>query len=253
METIYIKTSDNTEFSYEPAGAGSRFLAIVIDSTIKSIAVLAFWITIHALGTPFDLKHLIKDEYFIKSSQALSILFLGAFAGFIVIGYHIFFETLSNGQTPGKRVLGIRVIKDNGSSINIIDASIRNFLRTIDFLPSFYLVGALVVLNNPRCKRIGDIAAGTIVVKIPKEQNPISFPETEVEEMPQYESRINNLTDDEINLIRNYIARRSHLSVKTRKILNEKLAAIILKKLNLQENPLSDEEELLEWIVVKKG
>jgi hypothetical protein len=88
-------------------------------------------------------------------------------------GYYSLFEAFWNGQTPGKRLLKIRVIKDSGRQISLFEALARNLLRVIDMLPSFYLVGVITMLCNREQKRLGDLVAGTIVVHERSNEQPL--------------------------------------------------------------------------------
>jgi uncharacterized RDD family membrane protein YckC len=249
MREITIRTPENIELTYSLAGAGSRFLAILLDTLFKSGALMIIWGTLNIIGISLDLNIFTEKLACVKSSLTLTILLLGALGGFIIIGYYIFFETLWNGQTPGKRIAGLKVMKDNGTAISIIDATVRNFLRIIDFVPSFYLLGAISILHSKRNQRIGDMAAGTIVVKIPMEEIPVVMPEIEVES-PLHPPDIGVLEEKEYSLARNFIIRRNELSSAVRKKLATLLGDLMLKKCCLQENPFSTAEELLEWIVV---
>ena len=82
----------------------------------------------------------------------------------IVWGYFALFEAYWHGQTPGKRAMKVRVIKDSGRQITLFEALARNLMRVIDYLPSLYLVGVITMLCNKRNQRLGDLVAGTIVV-----------------------------------------------------------------------------------------
>jgi hypothetical protein len=82
--------------------------------------------------------------------------------------YPVLFELLARGQTPGKRLLGIAVVNDDLSPVTLGTSLIRNLLRTIDFLPMFYLAGIVTMLSNRRFQRLGDLAAGTQVISISK-------------------------------------------------------------------------------------
>jgi hypothetical protein len=88
-------------------------------------------------------------------------------------GYYSLFETFWNGQTPGKRLLKIRVIKDSGRQITLFEALARNLIRVIDLLPGFYLVGVITMLCNREQKRLGDLVAGTIVVHERSDEQPL--------------------------------------------------------------------------------
>ena len=92
----------------------------------------------------------------------ISLVVLAIFL--LIWGYHIFFEFLWNGQTPGKRVAGIRVLTTRGEPVTFVHVLVRNLLRIVDFLPSSYMLGAVCILVTRRSQRLGDLAAGTIVV-----------------------------------------------------------------------------------------
>ena len=82
-------------------------------------------------------------------------------------GYYVFFETLMRGQSPGKRILRLRVVNEQGHAINFGDSVMRNLLRAVDFLPTMYALGTVVCALDPRFRRLGDIASGTLVVVEP--------------------------------------------------------------------------------------
>ena len=154
MKKITVITPSNVEVEYRLAGAGSRFGAFVIDFFIQTAAMLVFaWITISVSGGLFlPLGHGI-------SGTVLAILLIGFFV--IYFGYFIFFEHMMNGQTIGKRILGLRVIQENGEPANFFQILIRGFLRSsVDML----YVGIFVILFSKKHKRLGDMAAGTIVI-----------------------------------------------------------------------------------------
>ena len=109
----------------------------------------------------------------LRDSEAVRAvaMILAALAGFFLLwGYYVVFEIVWNGQTPGKRALGLRVIRENGYPLRPGDAVVRNLIRIVDGPPLGAVVGSLVMLCNDRAKRIGDFAAGTIVVREGKRQ-----------------------------------------------------------------------------------
>jgi uncharacterized RDD family membrane protein YckC len=251
MQTITIRTPEQIELCHDLAGAGSRFFALVIDTVLQSGAFLCIWLTLMLVDSL--LNHRISGlmNGVAQSSLSLSTLILGALGGFIMIGYYLFFEALWNGQTPGKKMAGLRVIKENGSAINIFDSAVRNFMRTVDFIPYGYLAGALTMMLNRKRKRIGDWIAGTIVIKVPADLPPVFLTETEIEP-PSAPVDISSLSKDEYHLVRNYIIRRGELSGTTRRELSERLVALMMKRLSLSENPFGSAEEMLEWIAVSR-
>src|SRR3954471_13837884 len=156
IEKLTIDTPEQISLEFSLAGLGSRFLAVAIDTLLQFIVgFLLFLVGLFVLpasGVFGDLgpKWLIA---------------VGVFVFFLIYwGYFAFFETIWKGQTPGKREIGIRVIKDNGGSITAQDAMARNLLRAIDSMPGFYGVGILTMFLNQQNKRLGDFVAGTVVV-----------------------------------------------------------------------------------------
>lgn len=159
-ETLHIDTPENVAFGYEVAGIGSRFLAALVDTLL--ILILEGFI---------GLAVILADNYFSGALGPDSRLIAWLIAGvglllfFVFWGYYIFFELLWNGQTPGKRLAGLRVIRANGAPITLPESAIRNLVRLIDFLPTFYGLGVVVMFIDRQSRRLGDLAAGTLVVR----------------------------------------------------------------------------------------
>ncbi|HLJ94441.1 MAG TPA: RDD family protein, partial [Gemmataceae bacterium] len=158
-DNVRIETPEQIDVSLELAGLGSRFVARVLDWMIKlGIAVVVGILGAIVLGL----------LGYAPGAKTVSIyvltLLVGLFYAFF-LGYDIYFEVRRNGQTPGKRRAGIRVIREEGAPLDFRSACIRNLLGTADFLPAFYLLGGLFVLLTPRNQRLGDLAAGTIVIR----------------------------------------------------------------------------------------
>ncbi len=150
---LEVETPEHVVLDLEIAGIGSRTLAAVLDMLILGGSVLAVVIVLAIFG-----------GYGLTVGRlGGAILLLG---GFVVwTGYFIVFEGVRGGQTPGKRIAGIRVVMDTGHAVTFSAAAVRNLLRTADFLPPPYLLGALLVAFHPRGKRLGDLVAGTVVAR----------------------------------------------------------------------------------------
>lgn len=146
---LAIETPENVRLEHEVAGLGSRAAAAVIDQALIGVLILALAILRGVTG--------VGGTW----TGALAVL---AMFG-IWYGYFTFFEALRDGQTPGKRLMGIRVVMETGHPIGSGAAVIRNLLRTADFLPPPYLLGAILVALHPRARRLGDLVAGTVVVR----------------------------------------------------------------------------------------
>ena len=164
MRKITVITPSNIEVEYLLAGAGSRFGAFLIDLSFQIIAMLVFaWIVLSVSGGLF-----LPPEDGITGT-VLAILLIGVFV--INFGYFIFFESMMNGQTIGKRILGLRVIQENGEPASFFHILIRGFLRSsVDMM----YVGVFIILFSKKHQRLGDMAAGTIVIS----ENPTSLDET---------------------------------------------------------------------------
>ncbi len=158
-DTHYIDTPEQVELAYSVAGIGSRFVAALLDSLILGaffFAELMALVMIGGAATATGGLGNTAGKWFIAF-----VVFIN-FA--VVWGYFALFEAYWHGQTPGKRTMKVRVIKDSGRQITLFEAMARNLLRVVDYLPSLYLVGVITMLCNQRNQRLGDLAAGTIVV-----------------------------------------------------------------------------------------
>lgn len=154
-EFLTIDTPENVVFGYEVVGIGSRFIAALIDTLL----IIGLQIVVY-LGLFVFL--LMTSEWLDGATWLTAVIILLAFL--FLWGYYIYFETSWNGQTPGKRWAGIRVLRQNGMPISLSEAVIRNLIRIIDFLPVFYGVGIVTMFADRQSRRLGDLAAGTIVV-----------------------------------------------------------------------------------------
>ena len=151
-DDLIISTPERVAFQYEIAGIGSRFLAQILDSLVITVILIAITILAASLGGIFG-------------SGGLAIL-IEIILGFILLaGYFLVSEAAWNGQTLGKRAARLRVVGDHGEPVTLGQAAIRNLVRIVDFLPVFYAIGMLTLFINGRGKRLGDFAAGTLVVR----------------------------------------------------------------------------------------
>jgi len=159
-DDLSILTAENVNFAVETAGLGSRFAAWLIDVMVQfgvlSITLIVFGILSIRWGLNTDFEHWFSS---IAGAVMAIVVFL------IMYGYYFFCEWLMRGQTPGKHLLGLRVVQTSGLPVTVWPALVRNLLRIVDFLPLFYGAGALVALLNDHNRRIGDLAAGTVVAR----------------------------------------------------------------------------------------
>jgi hypothetical protein len=166
---------------------------------------------------------------------------LGLLAFGLFWGYYILFETIWNGRSPGKRWVGLRVIKMDGTPINLTESIIRNFIRLIDFLPLNYGVGIVCMFLNKDSRRLGDLAAGTLVVF---DQREVSLKDLgqAVRSVPtpaatgiQVDLPVSQLDEDEIQVIELYLRRRNEITPGFD--LADQILARCLDKMALAEPP----------------
>jgi uncharacterized RDD family membrane protein YckC len=167
-EELSIQTPEQIDVSYTIADAGTRFMATAIDALLQYLPVICLSIAASGIGLGALVDPDSAPETFIGRFGPVAALLL---AFLIQFGYFIVFEQLMNGQTPGKRLVGLRVVREDGRPLSFVDVLVRNMVRIVDFFPAFYSIGLIVMLCNTRAKRLGDFAAGTLVVREAKPIN----------------------------------------------------------------------------------
>jgi uncharacterized RDD family membrane protein YckC len=173
-DQLNIETPEQVELEFSIAGLGSRFVAILIDSVLIAGFYLAVFLVLALVfSSAMAAGGKAGDELDTAGKWVLAAFI---FLNFLLVwGYFALFEGLWRGQTPGKRVMKLRVIKDSGRQITFFEALARNLLRFVDYLPGMYLVGVITMLCNKRNKRLGDLAAGTVVVHERLDEQPLLF------------------------------------------------------------------------------
>ena len=155
---LEVETSDHVILRYELAGGGNRGFAALVDFVIASVIFA---------GSLFLMQQALNR--FGPGALTLSGVTL-LLTLLITWCYFILLEWQWQGQTVGKRMYGLRVIGEDGSPATFTAVLVRNLVRVVDFLPGFYGLGLVTVIISPRSQRLGDLAAGTYVVRAPKPQ-----------------------------------------------------------------------------------
>jgi len=156
LDTRYrVEIPGGINLEAQVVGPIPRFFAFAIDLAIRGIVIFVLSI----LSIPFG-SFGLGGGFFLIFLFAIEWL------------YPVLFEVYMRGQTPGKRLLGISVINDDLSPVTLGTSMVRNLLRTVDFLPLFYLAGLVTMLSNRRFQRLGDMAAGTLVISVPESAKP---------------------------------------------------------------------------------
>jgi uncharacterized RDD family membrane protein YckC len=156
LDTRYrVEIPGGINLEAQVVGPIPRFFAFAIDLVIRGIVIFV----LSLLSIPFG-------SFGLGGGFFLIFLFI------IEWLYPVLFEVYMRGQTPGKKLLGISVINDDLSPVTLGTSMVRNLLRTVDFLPLFYLAGLISMLSNRRFQRLGDMAAGTLVISVPESARP---------------------------------------------------------------------------------
>ena len=171
-DQLNIETPEQVELRFPIAGIGSRFLALMTDSLVQGVALVLLIFGFVLIISAFP-KMPGASASVTSAAGKWFVAGMVLFYFLLFWGYYSLFEAFWNGQTPGKRLLKIRVIKDSGRQITLFEALARNLLRVIDMLPSFYLIGVITMLCNREQKRLGDLVAGTIVVHERSDEQPL--------------------------------------------------------------------------------
>lgn len=242
-DNLLIDTPENVVLDAEIAGFGSRCVAALIDYTILIlVACLVSYMYINA-----TVRGALRNPFAVLGPLAL-IQFV------IVTFYHLFFELAWNGQTPGKRLVGIRVVQSNGLPITVSAAIIRNLVRIFDFFPVLYAVGLVVLFATKHTQRLGDLAAKTVVIR---ERKGVSLENIQENFTFQYRyiSRISplphhidirNLDEQDRRTIVNYLQRRDE--IRNRGYVAEMLARQIAQRMGINGLATHNSEIFLEQV-----
>lgn len=245
---VTVRTPESIAFDYHLAGLGSRFLAVLVDLLIQvALFALLFWgLFVLAAHAPTGaqagaLSH--SAAYRLGRSMGIAGLIFIVFA--IFYGYFILFETFWSGQTPGKKLLGIRVVRDGGYPLDFGGSALRNVVRIGEQLAGFYVISAVSTLISNENKRIGDFAAGTIVVRESRVAAPASWREALGGADAARSSA--HLTDAERSTVDAFLARRKGMARASRQHIAAQLANDLRPRVPANLRSLPD-EELLEHI-----
>jgi uncharacterized RDD family membrane protein YckC len=242
-DELNIDTPELVDIQMPLAGIGSRFIALLVDSLIWFAGI----IVLVALLVLFPLNIAAFSQ---KSAEwAFAIIVFIIFL--LNWGYFTLFEAFWNGRTPGKRVARIRVIQRSGRSIGLIESMARNLVRYVDQFPFFYAVGVIAIFCTRQHQRLGDLAAGTLVVRDRVEDAPLwgesgartftaqifapSAPAPEPHNAYSLPAtNIARLSFTDLGVLEGFFARRLDLSLPTRQVLAERIAAAIQEKSGLE-------------------
>ncbi len=230
---IQIVTPENIEVTYELAGMGSRYVAVLVDHLLQILLVLLVSLAAGLLlgaASPFGRVVAGTASGYVQALVGLIVFF-------IIFGYFAAFEILWAGRTPGKRLAGLRVVRDGGYPIDPYSAIARNLIRIIDFLPAAYGVGLISIFISDRYKRLGDHAAGTLVIK---ERSPSVLGERprvpaspNVVHLTAFVKSVDAVTPEEFRAIHRFVQRRHDLDLPVQAFYAMRIAYPLIQRLEL--------------------
>lgn len=244
-ETLVIETPERVPLAFALASIGNRFLAVAIDHFIQYFAMIILaWIFLFAAGLGSSESSDLLEEVTNEAPKwMIAIMIIVLFLVFT--GYFVMFEWLWNGQTPGKRLLKLRVIREDGRPITFWEALARNIIRLFDTFPGFvlpiYSIGLISIFMNSRDQRVGDLFAGTVVIRERTDEAPtfdevFSSPVSDsafrrVQKRTNFTAEVSQLTEKEIEVVETFLRRRWDLTEKQRIWMAWRVALPIMYKI----------------------
>src|ERR1043166_2927685 len=216
-DILVIETPERVPLHFALASIGNRFLACAIDHAIQVLTLILISIGFTLLANYSSLGNEFSNAPKWVKAILIIILFL------VFSGYFAFFEWIWNGQTPGKRWLKLRVIREDGRPVTFWEAAVRNLLRTLDMMPApFYSIGLISVFVSSSDQRVGDMIAGTVVVREREAEAPAFTQvfESAVSDVAlrrafapvDFAADVNRISQREIEVVEAFLRRRWDLS-----------------------------------------
>ncbi len=251
-DQLSIETPELVSLELPVAGLGSRAIACVVDYLLQDLVLLLFFLGLALLASLAPASaHVHASKATSKQDEvwgaAIAILLLFLFQW----GYFTLFEAFWGGRTPGKRLMRLRVLEQSGRSASFLNVLTRNLLRVVDGLPVFYMAGIAFLFGSRRSQRLGDMVAGTIVVHEAKVETPmwegnaarhltasLAEPAAHVPQplpptgLPA--DKIARLTQEDLELLEGFEARRLDLPLETATALADRLAAQMAAKMEAE-------------------
>lgn len=259
-ELLVVNTPESVDLKLELAGLGSRFLAVAIDTLIQ-MAVLLLILLVALLAGWVDPNVTAQAEKTMESSLGIALLLLAVWLLFYF--YYVLFEVAWEGQTPGKRLAGLRVLDRSGRPASAGALVIRNLVRLVDSLPMpiAYPGGVISFLSTPLGQRLGDLAAGTIVMRerrmrLPEPGKIPGHRQARVSHVPPdtaaIAATISRVTPEELDLVRQFLTRRGQLRWDIRSNLAARVANRVAMRMGYTKTG-GHPEDFLEAVLQAEG
>lgn len=244
-ESLIIETPERVPLEFALASIGNRFLAVAIDHFIQYLSIILIaWFFLSIAGYNSNDIADAPDKLFSEAPKwTIALMIIVLFLVFA--GYFIVFEWLWNGQTPGKRLMKLRVIREDGRPLTLWEAIARNLLRICDAVPGFilpvYSIGLIVIFLSNRDQRVGDIFAGTVVIREREGEAP-TFAETfstritdvaftRVQKQTETSANVALLSEREVEVVESFLRRRWDLTDRQRLWMAWRISLPLMYKL----------------------
>jgi uncharacterized RDD family membrane protein YckC len=231
-EIIEIETPEKIVFTYAVSSTGTRIFSYTIDVIIQFLTIVILIIIVYAVSG-FNLANELRYNV---SGLLVAFLYLVYF--FIQWGYYILFEVIMGGQSPGKKLMKIRVIRTNGEPLDFATIVLRNLLRVVDAFPFYHLIGGLVSIVDKLSRRVGDIVADTIVVKEMefnlKEPDFRTVFRTLIQR-EKFSLLHKKLNEEQLYILRRFLNEKNSLTEEKQNEIALRLAKSVKKRLEIKE------------------
>ncbi|HEV2884549.1 MAG TPA: RDD family protein [Pyrinomonadaceae bacterium] len=235
-DVLIIETPERVPLHFALASIGNRFIACAIDHSLQVLSIILMIIAFTILANVSSFGEELSNAPKWVKALLIVVVFL------IFSAYFAFFEWIWNGQTPGKRLLKLRVIREDGRPITFWEAAVRNLLRTFDMMPApFYSIGLISVFLSLSDQRVGDVVAGTVVVREREAEAPqfaevfatdVSDPALRRAFRPvEFNASLTPLTESEIEVVETFLRRRWELGDLPRQWMAWRVSLPLLFKL----------------------
>lgn len=239
-EYLEIRTPENLVIEYELAGIGSRTIAMSIDTMIQLLIMLILVILFSRVDYKYTAS--VSSNWIIAGN--ILLIFLNYW------GYFVIFEMLMKGRTPGKKIAGLRTIRENGQPITFMNSFIRNLFRVID-----YVVGIFFIIFSKRYKRIGDYAAGTVVIKEMKlkkksKKSARNFTIEQISNKINDSNYVNyiRITNKEYTVLKKFLARKKKMTKDSRVAMTKNLAQYFRNKVQDETLRKMNDEDFIQYV-----
>ncbi|MGC2398862.1 MAG: RDD family protein [Acidobacteriaceae bacterium] len=262
-DQLSIDTPELVGIDLPLAGIGSRCVALLVDSVVQGLVLgaLVAVIVLMAAAAPLPGSHAPRSSE--TSKWAIALMLLVPFL--LQWGYFTLFEAFWHGQTPGKRLLQLRVIQQSGRPIGLFESLGRNLVRIVDMLPVFYVVGAVCIFSTRRQQRLGDMVAGTLVVHSIPADKPFAPAGTRTFTAPAFQpvpqpavakglelpaDAVARLSRTDLQMIESFLVRRLDLPLDVGASLAARMARSLAEKMKLEVPSGISYETFLETLVL---